>query len=161
MKVNSMNLKKIITTTLKALIFSGFLSTSAYAVEAINTTWIGNLAVKGYDTVAYFTENKAVKGKKEFEIEWHDANWRFSSQEHLDLFQENPEKYAPQYGGYCAWAVSKNATAEIDPTQFTIFNDKLYLNYNATVQELWLPEKEERINLANEYWPGLIDEPEE
>lgn len=160
-----MNLNKviarIIAPVVTALMFSGFVSSSANAVEAINTTWIGNLAVQGYDTVAYFTENKPVKGKKEFQLEWHDANWRFSSQEHLELFKENPEKYAPQYGGYCAWAVSKNATADIDPTQFTIFNDKLYLNYNATVQGMWVPEKEKRINLADEYWPGLVDDPEE
>lgn len=133
------------------------LSKLATAVEPINTTWIGNLAVEGYDSVAYFTQNQAVKGEKEFQIEWNDANWRFSSQEHLDLFVAEPEKYAPQYGGYCAYAVSKNATANIDPTQFSIVDGKLYLNYNADVQELWLPEKDELIDLADGYWPGLVD----
>lgn len=156
-----MNLKKIITKAITTFVLSGFLISPTHAVEPINTTWVGNLAVEGYDTVAYFTENKAVKGKKEFQTEWHNANWRFASQQHLDLFIENPEKYAPQYGGYCAWAVSNNATADIDPTQFTIFEDKLYLNYNATVQKKWLPEKENRINLANEYWPNLVDDAEE
>ncbi len=127
------------------------------AAEPVNTTWIGNLAIEGYDTVAYFAENRAVEGKKEYQLEWMDANWRFSSQENLELFQVDPEKYAPQYGGYCAWAVSNNALADIDPDQFTIVDGKLYLNYNAAVQEKWLPEKEARIELANEYWPELID----
>ena len=158
---HSINLKKIIAKTLMALVLGGFLISSTHAVEPINTTWRGNLAVEGYDTVAYFTENQPVKGKKEFQTEWRDANWRFASQEHLNLFQENPEKYAPQYGGYCAWAVSKNATASIDPAQFTIFNDKLYLNYNAKIQKQWTPVKEEKIALADGYWPELVDDPEE
>lgn len=149
-------LKKL-SATLMLLAFSHLAS----AVEPINTTWIGNLAIEGYDTVAYFTQNQPVEGKKEFQLEWHGANWRFSSMEHLELFKADPEKYAPQYGGYCAWAVSKNATADIDPTQFTVLNGKLYLNYNATVQSKWLPEKERRIELADQYWPGLVDEPED
>ena len=156
-----MNLKKIMKLALTTLVMSGFFSNMAHAAEPINTTWIGNLAVEGYDTVAYFTENKPVKGKKEFQIEWQGANWRFSSEEHLDLFVANPEKYAPQYGGYCAWAVSNNALAGIDPSQFTILDDKLYLNYNATVQNKWFPEKEKRIELADQFFPGLVDQAED
>lgn len=134
-----------------------FVSQFSWSSEPINTTWIGNLAVEGYDTVAYFTENKAIKGEKDLEIEWSGANWRFSSQENLELFQSAPEKYAPQYGGYCAWAVSNDALADIDPKQFHIHEDKLYLNYNKTVQEKWLPEKIERIKTADKNFPSLID----
>ncbi len=70
-----------------------------WAKSSINTNWRG-LAVKGYDVVAYFTMQKPVKGKSAFSHKWNDATWRFSSQEHLDLFKASPEKYAPQYGGY-------------------------------------------------------------
>lgn len=132
------------------------LSINTYAEDKIRTTFFGNLAVEGYDTVAYFTQGEAVKGKKEFQIEWNKANWRFSSQEHLELFEQSPKSYAPQYGGYCAWAVSNNALAGIDPKQFDIVDGKLYLNYNKKFHEKWLPEKEERIEQGDQYWPELI-----
>lgn len=148
-------MKKI---TLLAATFILLLSNVAVAADAVRTTWLGNLAVEGYDPVAYFTENAAVKGSKEFQWEWMDANWRFSSEENLNAFKLEPEKYAPQYGGYCAWAVSNNYTAGIDPEQFTVLDGKLYLNYNAEVQTMWTAERGERIKLADEYWPGLIDE---
>lgn len=108
-------------------------SLPALAVDEINTTLLGNVAIKGYDPVAYFTESRPIKGNADFEYSWKDANWRFSNAENLALFKENPEKYAPQYGGYCAYAVAKNTTANIDPTQFTIVDDKLYLNFNKSV----------------------------
>lgn len=129
----------------------------AHAADPIRTTLFGNLAVEGYDTVAYFIDNKATKGKKDFQFEWHGANWRFSSEEHLNLFKQMPEKYAPQYGGYCAWAVSNNSTAGIDPEQFSIVEGRLYLNYNKSIQEQWLPEKEKRIEQADKYWPRLVN----
>ena len=69
------------------------------AAEPINATWFGKLAIEGYDSVAYFTENHAVEGSEEFELEWNNANWRFSSAENLALFESDPEKYSPQYGG--------------------------------------------------------------
>jgi len=102
------------------LLASLLLSLPALAVDAINTTRFGNVAIEGYDPVAYFTQSRPVKGDSDFEYEWKDAKWRFSSAENLALFTANPEKYAPQYGGYCAYAVAKNTTASIDPTQFTV-----------------------------------------
>ena len=74
-------------------------ATSVWAKKPVNTNWWG-VAVKGYDVVAYFTLGKPVKGTKAFEVEWQDAKWRFSSAEHLNLFKSDPQKYAPQYGGY-------------------------------------------------------------
>lgn len=134
-----------------------FASHHAFSAEPINTTWFGNLAVDGYDTVAYFTDGKAIEGDKEYQTEWMGANWRFASAEHMSLFLENPEKYAPQYGGYCAYAVSNNDLAGIDPEQFHIHEGKLYLNYNAAIQQEWLPEKLERIEAADKNFPGLVD----
>ena len=87
------------------------------AKDAVNTKGFGNsAAIKGYDTVAYFTESKPVKGSEEFTTQWHGATWQFSSKENLELFKANPDKYAPQYGGYCAWAMAdgNGRTAGID-----------------------------------------------
>lgn len=134
-----------------------FASQQTLAADPVNSTWLGNLAIEGYDTVAYFTDGKAIEGKKEFQTEWMGANWRFESEEHMELFISNPEKYAPQYGGYCAYAVSNNGLAGIDPEQFHIYNGKLYLNYNAKIQQGWLPDKVERIEAADQYFPDLID----
>ncbi|MFB3105545.1 MAG: YHS domain-containing (seleno)protein [Pseudomonadales bacterium] len=128
----------------------------ANAASFINTTFFGNLAIEGYDPVAYFIEDKPVKGDSEFEYEWQAAHWRFSSAENRDLFVSNPEKYAPQYGGYCAYAVSQDTTAGIDPDQFTIVDDKLYLNYSAKVRETWRADRDAYILAADKNWPGVV-----
>ena len=80
-------------------------------------------------------KNKPVQGSEQFSYEWNHGVWLFSSQANLDLFKASPEKYAPQYGGYCAFAAAKDSFAKIDPTQFTVLDDKLYLNYNARIQK--------------------------
>ena len=129
---------------------------SVFAADPISTAWHNNIAVKGYDTVAYFTQSKAVKGKKTFQVKWKGAQWRFASQAHLDLFNANPEKYAPQYGGYCAFAVAKGQLAGIDPTQFTLVDDKLYLNYNAKIQKQWLANRDPFIVQSNNNWPSVL-----
>ncbi|MEO0368244.1 MAG: YHS domain-containing (seleno)protein [Pseudomonadota bacterium] len=133
-------------------------SFSAAALEPIYTSLFSNNAIRGYDTVAYFTQNQAVEGDKAFSYEYKGATWLFSSQENLDLFKAEPQKYEPQYGGYCAYAVSKNSTASIEPEQFTIHNGKLYLNYNKSVNEKWLADKDAFITAADENWPGLLAE---
>ena len=109
-------------------------------------------AIQGYDAVAYFADNKPVMGIKSFLYQWNGADWYFASKEHLDLFKATPEKYAPQYGGYCAYGVSDNHKAPTTPDAFTITNGKLYLNYNIKVKSLWYPEKEKRILLADSLW---------
>ncbi|MES2681929.1 MAG: YHS domain-containing (seleno)protein [Pseudomonadota bacterium] len=95
------------------------------------------IAINGYDTVAYFTEKKPVKGSDAYVYSWNGASWKFTSQQHLDLFKAAPEKYAPQYGGYCAYGVSKGYLVSIEPEQFTVIDGKLYLNYDASVQKKW------------------------
>lgn len=137
------------------LVFLGFYSTSSLAVDEVSTGLFSDVAVKGYDTVAYFTQNKPVKGKKKYAYKYKGATWRFASQAHLDLFKNNPEKYTPQYGGYCAYAVSQNSTAPIDPTLFSIHNDKLYLNYNKTVNNRWNEDRKSHIADADKYWQTL------
>jgi YHS domain-containing protein len=116
----------------------------------------GKLAVKGADVVAYFTERRAVIGKAEHSTTWHGATWRFSSAENLAKFKANPEKYAPQYGGYCAYAVSEGYTAKIEPEAWSIVNGKLYLNYSLGVRSLWDKNKKERIRKADTNWPDVL-----
>jgi len=129
-------------------------SVSAFAVDdAVNTGRFNDTAIDGYDTVAYFTQNKPVEGNKVHQVKWRDANWYFSSEENKTLFTAEPEKYAPQYGGWCAYAMSKGDTARIDPDAFDISNGKLYLNYNKNVQEIWLEEKLSHIEKADDLYP--------
>ena len=118
----------------------------------------GNLAIRGYDPVAYFTEGKAVKGDKDFTLGWQGADWRFASDENRALFAADPEKYAPRYGGYCAWAVSRNYTASTDPDAFTIVGDKLYLNYSKRVMNQWLEDRDANIESADGNWPAVLKE---
>lgn len=145
------------STIVISLIVSVLVSTSAYAAKPVYSGGRDRAAIRGYDPVAYFTENKPVKGSKEFLFEHNGAKWLFSSQEHLDAFKANPEKYAPQYGGYCAYAVSNGSTASIKPEFFTIHNDKLYLNYSKSVNDKWFKDKDEYIREADSHWPKLVN----
>lgn len=130
----------------------------AAAVDPVFTALFSDKAIRGYDTVAYFTENQAVEGSAEYATEYQGATWLFSSQEHLDLFLADPEKYAPQYGGYCAYAVSQNQTASIKPELFTIVDGKLYLNYNESINDKWRADKINYIEAADKNWPGLLED---
>jgi YHS domain-containing protein len=128
----------------------------ARALEPVEQSWRG-IAIEGTDPVAYFTDGKPVAGSKEFELEWNGATWRFASAAHRDQFRADPERFAPQYGGYCAWAVGHGHTAKTDPDAWAIVGGKLYLNYDREVQKQWLPEKERWIEAADENWPRLRD----
>lgn len=135
-----------------------FSNSSALAVDPTFTAFFSDTAIRGYDTVAYFTEGKAVEGSKDFSTEYNEATWLFSSRENLELFKAAPEKYAPQYGGYCAYAVSQNTTASIQPELFTIVDDKLYLNYSESINEKWLQDKASYIEQADKNWPQILAE---
>ena len=116
---------------------------------------LGSSAVRGYDVVAYFTEGKPVEGKSDYTHEWSNTTWRFASAAHRDLFAANPEKYAPQYGGWCAWAVSQGYTASIDPAAWRIVDGKLYLNYSKSVQSQWAQNIPGFIAKGDTNWPRL------
>ena len=131
-------------------------ASTAFALDEINTTYFGQKAIEGYDAVAYFTEGRAIEGSKDNEFSWKGANWRFASAENLAAFRSNPEGFAPQFGGYCAWAVSQNDTAKIDPTQFTVYEGKLYLNYSEEISTRWRSSKDKFIADANRFWPELL-----
>jgi YHS domain-containing protein len=114
-------------------------------------------AIRGYDAVAYFTQGKAVKGSSDFVHSWQGADWYFSSRQHLDSFSKAPEKYVPQYGGYCAYGCSNGYKASIDPTAWTIVNGKLYLNYSLKIRDEWDRNRAERIKKADQIWPVIKD----
>ncbi len=131
-------------------------ATVSLAVGPVNKGWTG-VAIKGYDAVAYFIDSKPMKGSSDHVYEWNGATWRFSSEKHRALFAANPEMYAPQYGGYCAWAVSQNSTAGIDPDAWKIVDGKLYLNYSAKIQAKWVKDIPGHIAAGDRHWPGLMD----
>ena len=129
----------------------------ASAAAPVYTGTFSSQAVSGYDAVAYFTEGKPVKGKSEFKTEYKGAEWHFASQANLDAFKANPDKYAPQYGGYCAYAVgAKNALVSADPEAWSIVDGKLYLNYDKDIQQTWNKDQADYIRKADANWPGLV-----
>lgn len=142
---------KIALITLVALLVS--LSTFAQTTSYFSTN---GTAIKGYDAVAYFLEKKAVAGKVDFLYEWSGSRWWFSSQANLDLFKANPEAYAPQYGGFCAYGLSEKKMSPSDPNAWTIVDNKLYLNYDPATKELWSKELSQRIKNADKVWPKII-----
>ena len=124
-------------------------------VEPINKV-AGGLAVGGYDSVAYFVEGKPVEGSQQFEHRWRGATWRFANAANRDRFAAAPEQYAPQYGGYCAWAVGHGYTAKGDPNVWKIVDGKLYLNYNEEVRTKWEQKQGEYIEQADRNWPEFL-----
>lgn len=117
-------------------------------------------AIGGFDAVAYqdlAADAAPVAGKPEFETTYKDAKWLFASQENLDKFTADPDKYRPQYGGYCAWAVANYRIAEGDPEVWALHEGKLYLNVNRSIQKDWLSDKEGYITKAEGNWPKVLD----
>lgn len=111
-----------------------------------------NLALAGYDPVAYFHSGKAQKGKAEFELEWMETTWRFASVENRDKFAASPHDFAPQFGGYCAWGMKEGYRAKTDPKAWTIYQGHLYLNYNPKYRRKWQSDKDAFISIATENW---------
>jgi YHS domain-containing protein len=122
--------------------------------QAINKTSDGK-AVSGYDPVAYFTIQDAVQGDPRYEFAWNGAKWLFSSQENLDKFKADPEAFAPQFGGYCAYAVSEGHTANGDPKAWKVVDGKLYLNYSPDVKKMWEKDQDTRIVKGVKNWADL------
>lgn len=113
------------------------------------------LTMKGYDVVAYFTDGRPVEGSPAFTTSWRGATWRFASAANRNAFVAAPEKYAPQFGGYCAWAVSRNYTADIDPASWLIVDGRLVVNYSPGVQKQFLKDRDGNLAKADANWPAL------
>jgi hypothetical protein len=112
----------------------------------------GDLAIKGYDAVAYFQAGKALKGNESYTFQWHNLTWQFQSKENRDLFATGPEKYAPQYDGYCAWAMTEARKAQADPEVWKIVEGRLYLNCSTTAYEKWSRDLPGNIKKADANW---------
>lgn len=129
----------------------------ARAGEApVYTGFLSHLAVNGHDPVAYFTDGQPIAGSSTFESEYNGATWRFASAANKAAFDADPARFAPQYGGYCAWAVSQGYTAKGDPANWRIVDGKLYLNYNTEVQRMWEKDISGNIDAADGNWPKVL-----
>lgn len=138
-----------------AIVAGGLLVTGTADAAEINATRFGKVAIKGYDAVAYHLEGKPVEGSKDFTFDWMGATWRFASSEHRDLFAGDPERYAPAYGGWCAYGVSKGGLYDIDPKAWTVHEGRLYLNYSLEVRDTWLEDVGGFVAKADARWPDL------
>ena len=128
----------------------------AFADKAqVYTGRFSNTAVGGYDAVSYHTGTPQ-KGDKAFATDYQGAEYRFANQANLDAFKENPAAYAPQYGGYCAWAVSQGYTAKGSPKHWRVVDGKLYLNYNGDVQKTWEADIPGFVEAADANWPTVL-----
>lgn len=135
-------------------LFAVFSSGAAVAADPkIYKSW--GKAIKGYDPVAYFTASKPVEGDSNYTHDWNGATWQFANANNRDLFKADPEKYAPQFGGYCAWAVSQGYVAPTDPEAWKVVDGKLYLNYSASVQKQWASNQSKFIADGHANWPGI------
>jgi hypothetical protein len=154
-----------VNVKLKVMIGSGLVSTllaigcasnpanlsQEKAVPAIDASAGAGLA--GYDAVAYFTDHKPVRGSDAYTRQWQGVTWKFGSAEHRDVFAADPERYAPQYGGYCAYAVANGTTAHGDPLQWAVVNERLFVNNNALAKLLWDRDRPGNIKAGDENWP--------
>jgi len=113
------------------------------------------VAIYGFDPVAYFTQGKAIPGSATHSHRWQEATWHFASAAHRDLFVAEPARYAPRYGGYCAWAVSQGYTADVDPSAWKIVDGRLYLNHDARVKRKWEANQTALIKKADTRWPKI------
>ena len=151
------------TNTLTSIIAASLVATMLGAPAAsadadpIYTGLFSNVAVQGHDVVAYFTEGRPVEGQRAFSTDYQGAEFRFVSQQNLDAFLAEPEAYAPQYGGYCAWAVAQGDRAKGDARYWAIVDGRLYLNYNQNIQDDWNEDRAGFITQADENWPNVLN----
>jgi YHS domain-containing protein len=153
-------MNRIVSKAAQSLAGVLILATTVSAVLAVNLANPINkdrssVALKGHDPVAYFTMGKPAKGSAEFSHQWMGATWHFTSSASRDQFITNPEQYAPQFGGYCSWAVSRGYTADVDPQAWKVVDGKLYLNYSKGVQQKWEGDVKGNIEKAVQNWPQL------
>jgi hypothetical protein len=146
---------------MKKIIFILFIGLSAWQVQAQKTdvapiyaTKAG--AIKGYDPVAYFTESQAIKGLDSITYTWQGTSWHFVSTANRDLFKQSPEKYAPQFGGYCAYGWAQGYAVKIEPESWSIVDDKLYLNYDLSIKRKWDKKQQAYIQQAIKNWQNTM-----
>jgi len=134
-----------------------FTSSALASEPLVYTGLLSNTALGGYDSVSYFESGQPAKGSAGHATEYKGATWRFANPENLARFKNDPQRYAPSYGGYCAWAVSQGYLAKGDPQHWAIRNERLYLKVNKSVHDQWLADPEGFILKANANWPGVLE----
>jgi YHS domain-containing protein len=135
-----------------------FVSTISIAHAQKSPVYATNgIALGGYDAVAFFTQSKPVKGSASYSYSWEGVNWLFADKADLESFKKSPMKFAPAYGGYCAYGTSEGHKAPTHADTWTIVNNKLYFNYNRKVKEMWLKNQSALIDSANRKWPLIMD----
>ncbi len=151
--------RKSVTLIAAALILTATMPSDVSLARSpeIFTGLLSSTAVGGHDPVAYFTDGRPIEGKSEFSFSWKGVTWRFANAKNRDVFKADPVAYAPQYGGYCAWAVSQGYTAKGDPKHWKVVNGKLYLNYNAQVHRDWERDVPGHITKADKNWPKVLN----
>ena len=144
---------KTITRTLLGFVMTAVaMSIFAESPKKMVATGSDNVAIKGYDTVAYFTEGQAMKGKSNFVASWNNAEWFFANAGHRDLFAANPERYAPQFGGFCANGLSKGKQVAANPEIWVIVDGKLYIKFSEKARAQWNKDRAEKIKKGEENW---------
>lgn len=150
-------LEKILLAAAASLLLA--LPGAAFAdKDPVYTGFFSSTALDGYDAVAYFTDGAPVRGNKDHAHQWRGARWLFASAEHRDAFIADPERYAPQYGGYCAWAVAQGYTASGDPEVWAIVDGKLYVNYDEKIGRRWQADPRGFIERADDNWPAVLSD---
>ena len=144
---------KTIARTLLALML---LSSSAFAGDLVNVAGASRIALNGYDPVAFFTDAKPVIGSPFIKGSYQGTDYLFATEDHKTLFLANPEKYAPQYGGYCAYGVSVGVLAPVDISTWQIRDGKLYLNFSDEYSEKFNADFNGNVVKAEGHWPGLV-----
>ena len=145
----------VFTTWVCLTLLGALWPTPAAAVDPIYTGIFSSTALSGYDPIAYFETGATQMGSKQHSLEWMGATWRFANAERLAMFEREPEKYAPQYGGYCAYAIAEGYTASSDPEAWKIVDGKLYLNYSKKIRTIWEQDIPGYIEKADRNWPEI------
>ena len=140
------------TKNILMFILFALLLLNGFSGIAVGQSPVADVAIKGYDPVAYFQVGKALKGNESFTVQWHNLTWYFQTRDIMNLFKSSPEKYAPQYDGYCAWAMTEARKAVTDPEVWKIVNGKLYLNCSMAAYEKWSRDIPGNIKKADANW---------
>ena len=145
-------MKNVLLTALLAVVFVS--TTSAKTLLNVDKSGVG---IKGYDPVAYFTDNQPIKGSAQFQSDSNGVTYYFASDRSKAVFDANPGKYEPQFGGFCAWAVSQCYTAPIDPNAFQVVNGRVLLQYSLSVRKQFSQDTEGNLRKADANWPAIVE----
>lgn len=149
-------MKKLLSAALVGIAAAAFVPSAAQAADPVHTGLLNNIAVGGYDAVSFF-DGEGVEGSKEFSTTYQGAEFRFATAENLAKFEADPDEYAPQYGGYCAWAIAQGNLAPGNPRNANIVDGKLYLNFNDAIERRWLADTDGFIEAADDQWPAILN----